>query len=186
MSSIVFNTLNNIFFLSSITIFIFVLFYSGVVYFNILVTGLSLLFFSILLVSIQIISNSNESNWKNIIISIGPILLTLASAVMFMYLLIKYKNSIIGNCNTTNKNILNTNNYVNECISTEYSKFSFISIILLIFQMILIYKAVSSYSFNTTGKIETKMNVILFLIGLINLLIMLPIYTMLTYFTADG
>ena len=52
--------------------------------------------------------------------------------------------------------------------------------------MILIYKAISSYSFNTTGKIETKMNVILFLIGLINLLIMLPIYTMLTYFTADG
>jgi hypothetical protein len=183
-----FKILLNMFFLACITILTMVLFYSGEPYFNMLVSGLSLLFFSLLITSTQILSSNNDISFQTTIKSIFPILLTLISASIFMYLLIKYKKIIIGDCNAVNDSnkILNTSNYTNECISSDYSKFSFISILLLIFQMIIVYRSVLSPDFLNTGKLDNKMYSILFLIGLINLLVMLPMYTVLTYFTADG
>jgi|688.fasta_scaffold723510_2 hypothetical protein len=181
-----FKILLNMFFLACIIVLILVLFYSGEAYFNMLVSGLSLLFFSLLITSTQILSNNNDSSFQNTIKSIFPILLTLTSAAIFMYLLIKYKKNIIGDCNTTNDKILNSPNNTNDCISPDYSKFSFISILLLIFQMIIVYKSVSSQEFYNNGKLDNKMYSILFLIGIINLLVMLPMYTIVKYFTADG
>jgi hypothetical protein len=177
------------FFLASIFVLILVLFYSGEVYFNLLVAGLSLLFASLLLTSTQILSNNNDNSFQNTIKSIFPILLTLSSAAIFMYLLVKYKNIIIGICNTTNNTnnkILNATNTVNECISPEYQKFSFITILLLIIQMIIVYNSTSSPEFFYNGKLDNKMYSILFLIGLVNLLVMIPLHTIVTYFTADG
>jgi hypothetical protein len=52
--------------------------------------------------------------------------------------------------------------------------------------MIIVYKSISSQEFYDTGKLDNKMYSILFLIGIINLLVMLPLYTVVTYFTADG
>ena len=170
---------------ASICVLILVLFYSGEVYFNLLIAGLSLLFGSLLLTSTQILSNNNDSSFQNTIKSIFPILLTLTSAAIFMYLLIKYKQIIIGVCDKTTDKILNDTNYVNQCISPDYHKFSFISII-LIFQMIIVYKSVSSPDFIYNQKLDNKIYSILFLIGLINLLVMLPLYTVVKYFTADG
>jgi hypothetical protein len=183
-----FKILLNMFFLACIIVLILVLFYSGEAYFNMLVPGLSLLFFSLLITSTQILSNNNDTSFQNTIKSIFPILLTLTSAAIFMYLLIKYKKNIIGDCNSTNYNdkLLNSTNYINNCISSDYSKFSFISILLLIFQMIIVYQSISSQEFYDTGKIDNKMYSILFLIGIINLLVMLPLYTIVKYFTADG
>jgi hypothetical protein len=182
-----FQILLNMFFLASIIVLILVLFYSGEVYFNLLVTGLSLLFCSLLLTSTQILSNNNDNSFQNTIKSIFPILLTLSSAAIFMYLLVKYKNIIIGICNITNNNkILNATSTVNECISPEYQKFSFITILLLIIQMIIVYNSTSSPEFFYNGKLDNKMYSILFLIGLVNLLVMIPLHTIVTYFTADG
>jgi hypothetical protein len=182
-----FQILLNMFFLASICVLILVLFYSGEIYFNLIVAGLSLLFCSLLLTSTQILSSNNDNSFQNIIKSIFPILLTLTSASIFMYLLIKYKQIIIGVCDTSNTDkILNDTNYVNQCISPDYQKFSFISILLLIFQMIIVYKSVSSPDFFNTGKLDNKMYSILFVIGVINLLVMLPLYTVVKYFTADG
>jgi hypothetical protein len=175
------------FFFTSIFVLILVLFYSGEVYFNLLVAGLSLLFCSLLLTSTQILSNNNDNSFKNTIISIFPILLTLSSAAIFMYLLVKYKNIIIGICNiTNNNNILNSTSTVNECISPEYQKFSFITILLLIIQMIIVYNSTTSPEFLYNGKQDRSMYAVLFLIGLINLLVMIPLHTIVTYFTADG
>jgi len=183
-----FQILLNMFFLASIIVLILVLFYSGEIYFNLLVAGLSLLFCSLLLTSTQILSNNNDNSFQNTIKSIFPILLTLSSAAIFMYLLVKYKNIIIGICNITNNNnnILNATSTVNECISPEYQKFSFITILLLIIQMIIVYNSTSSPDFLYNGKLNNKMYSILFLIGLVNLLVMIPLYTIVTYFTADG
>jgi hypothetical protein len=183
-----FKILLNMFFLACIIVLTLVLFYSGEPYFNMLVSGLSLLFFSLLITSTQILSSNNDSSFQTTIKSIFPILLTLTSASIFMYLLIKYKKIIIGDCNAINDNgkILNRTNYTNDCISSDYSKFSFVSILLLIFQMIIVYKSISSQEFYDTGKLDNKMYSILFLIGIINLLVMLPLYTVVTYFTADG
>ena len=181
-----FQILLNMFFLTCIIILTLVLFYSGEVYFNLLVSGLSLLFCGLLLTSTQILSSSNDSSFQNTIKSIFPILLTLTSASIFMYLLIKYKKIIIGICNKTNDEILNSTNDVNQCISPDYQKFSFISVLLLIIQMIILYKSVSSPEFIYNGKLDNKIYSILFLIGLINLLVMLPMYTIVKYFTADG
>ena len=179
-----------------ICILILVLFYSGETYYNMLVTSLPLLLFSILLISVQILSVSSNTNInntndfnsiKNIFMSISPLIIISNSISIFLYLIVKYKNLVIGNCNKTNKNIFNTNkNYVNECVSSEYSKFSIISILLLILQVILIYKTISKNEFGNTGKIDTKMYAVLFLMGIVNLLLMFPLYTILTYFTADG
>lgn len=179
-----------------ICILILVLFYSGETYYNMLVTSLPLLLFSILLISVQILSVSSNNNVnnttdfnsvKNIFMSISPLILISISISMFLYLIVKHKNLVIGNCNKTNKNIFSTNkNYVNECVSSEYSKFSIVSILLLIFQVILIYKTISKNEFGNTGKIDTKMYAVLFLMGIVNLLLMFPLYTILTYFTADG
>ena len=174
------------FFLTSIIVLILVLFYSGEVYFNLLVTGLSLLFCSLLLTSTQILSNNNDNSFKNTIISIFPILLTLSSAAIFMYLLVKYSESLIRICNITNNNTLNATSTVNECISTEYQKFSFITILLLIIQMIIVYNSTTSPEFLYNGKQDRSMYAVLFLIGLINLLVMIPLHTIVTYFTADG
>jgi hypothetical protein len=182
-----FQILLNMFFLASIFVLILVFFYSGEVYFNLLVAGLSLLFGSLLLTSTQILSNNNDNSFQNTIKSIFPILLTLSSAAIFMYLLVKYKNIIIGICNISNStNTLNASNTVNECISPEYQKFSNITILLLIIQMIIVYNSTSSPEFFYNGKLDNKMYSILFLIGLINLLVMIPLHTIVTYFTADG
>ena len=114
-----FQILINMFFLATICVLILVLFYSGEVYFNLLIAGLSLLFGSLLLTSTQILSNNNDSSFQNTIKSIFPILLTLTSAAIFMYLLIKYKQIIIGVCDKTTDKILNDTNYVNQCISPD-------------------------------------------------------------------
>lgn len=183
-----FQILLNMFFLACISILTLVLFYSGEAYYKMLISGLSLLFCSLLLTSTQILSSNNDSSFTNTIKSIFPILLTLTSASIFMYLLIKYKNNIIGNCNAINNNnkILNSTNNINVCISEDYNKFSFISVLLLIFQMVIVYNSVSSSEFFYTGKLNNKMYSILFLIGVINLLVMLPLYTVVKYFRADG
>jgi hypothetical protein len=184
-----FRILLNMFFLASIIILILVLFYSGEAYYNMLVTGLSLLYCSLILTSTQILSSNTDSSFSNTIKTIFPILLTLTSAAIFMYLLIKYKNNIIGNCNVTDDNnnkILDITKNINKCISEDYNKFSFVSVLLLIFQLIIVYNSISSPEFFNTGKLNNKTYSILFLIGIINLLVMLPMYTIVKYFRADG
>lgn len=184
------------FLLTVLIMFIIVLFYSGETYYNILIAGVPILLISILIIILYILKNvftspeiTGFNAFKTGITSVSPLLLLATSLSVLLYLMIVNKSRIIGDCNKDDNNIdkfNSDNNSENICVSNEYSSFSFCTILLIIFQIIVLLIVISNTNFINGGQIETKLFVLLFLLAVINLLLMFPIYTILTVYTADG
>jgi hypothetical protein len=183
------------FLLTVLIMFIIVLFYSGETYYNILIAGVPILLISILIIILYILKNiftspeiTGFNAFKTGITSVSPLLLLATSLSVLLYLMIVNKSRIIGDCNKDNNidKFNSDNNSENICVSSEYSSFSFCTILLIIFQIIVLLIVISNTNFINGGQIETKLFVLLFLLAVINLLLMFPIYTILTVYTADG
>ena len=178
------------FLLTTFILFLIAPFNSGEAYYNILVSGIPLMLFSILLMAIQILQTGFSGNPNNTFIngamSISPLIINAAALSMFLYLIVTNRSNIIGDCNKGNTRPDNLDESVNDCVSSDYSSFNIGLFILIICQLIVMLSVVFYSNFNATGIIEPKYFIILFLFSFIQAVLMIPIYTILVYFKADG
>lgn len=178
------------FLLTTLLLFIFAIFNSGEGYYNLLVSGIPLMLFSILLVSMQILqqvfNNNSQNSLTNIVMPIIPLIINVASLSLFMYLIVTNKSSITGDCNKGNTNTINLDESVNDCVSNDYSNLNIGMFFLIICQLITMISMIFNSNFNNTGTIEPRYFILLFLFAFIQAILMIPIYTVLTFFKTDG
>jgi len=99
----------------------------------------------------------------------GPFLLMLGVIAFLLYSTINFKDSIIENH-----------------VSKSYYSFSNISIILLFIQLYLVYTNISTEKFESTGKMSKVTISLIYLLGVLELISSIIIYTILNYFKTDG
>jgi hypothetical protein len=105
----------------------------------------------------------------SIVSSTGPFLLMLAVIAFILYLIIKYKTLITS-----------------QHISPYYYSFSNIAILLLLVQLYIVYTNISSPQFESTGKITKVTNSLLYLLGVLEAICSIILFTILKYFNTDG
>ena len=105
----------------------------------------------------------------SIVSSTGPFLLMLAVIAFILYLIIKYKKLITS-----------------QHISPYYYSFSNIAILLLLVQLYLVYTNISSPQFESTGKITKVTTSLLYLLGVLEAICSIILFTILKYFNTDG
>jgi hypothetical protein len=105
----------------------------------------------------------------SIVSSTGPFLLMLAVIAFILYLIIKYKTLITS-----------------QHISPYYYSFSNIAILLLLIQLYIVYTNISSPQFESTGKITKVTNSLLYLLGVLEAICSIILFTILKYFNTDG
>ena len=139
--------------------------------------GYSSLTLGIMMILIIIFNNilkttSNETSFQllySIILTSGPFILILGIIAFVLYLMIKYKNSIIqGN------------------VSPNYNSFSNIIIILLMIQLYIILGNINSEKFETTGKLPKVTTSIVYLLAILTGISSIILNTVLKYYSTDG
>lgn len=138
------------------------------------ITGYSVLSLAILMILIILFNNvlrvgGNNSGFQiiyTILMTAGPFILMLGVISFVLYLLIKYQSNI-----------------VDDKIAPGYNSFSNIIVILLLVQLYLVY---SSEGFESTGKLPRVTSSIVYLIGTINGICSIILYTILKYYSTDG
>jgi hypothetical protein len=165
--------------LVSVILYIVSFFISGTSKLGCLITAYSTIAVGILMILGFTLNNvskiaglTHPSNWeyfKIVLSNTGPFIISLGIIFYTLYLLIVYQNRI-------------SNNHV----TTEYSTFSSISIILTLTKLYLFYKGINSKIFLSTGKMSKISYSIMYLIGILNLICVLIMGTILKYFTTDG
>ena len=131
-----------------------------------------------LLLIMSLILNGFNKNTKgsstfqiilNVLITIGPFLLILAIIGFLMYLLITYKNIISEGH-----------------VSGYYGSFQFLSSVLILVQMYLLYDGIDSEKFKNTGQISKITSSIICLTAVLNFICAMILYITLKYYTTDG
>jgi len=105
----------------------------------------------------------------NLLTTIGPFILILAIIGFLMYLLISYK-TIISEGH----------------VSRYYGTFSFLSSILILVQMYLLYDGIISPQFQKTNRLSKITTSVLCLTAVLNTICALILYVILKYYTTDG
>jgi len=157
--------------------FIIGFFSEGKVSLGAYIAGYSVLILGIMMILIILFNNilivTQGQNTFKIIYSIlsttGPFLLMLGVIGFILYLMITNKDSIID-----------------KHVSTNYYTFSNISVILLLIQLYIVYKNISTEKFESTGKISQVTTSIIYLLGVLDLICSIIMYTILIYFRTDG
>lgn len=103
------------------------------------------------------------------IITAGPFLLNAGTIMFFIYLLQKYRN------------IINDGH-----VSKQYSFFATVSIFLVFFQIILFYNGMKTPVFKQQHVLPNLYNSASYLVGILNLYVVITIYVILKYYTTDG
>jgi hypothetical protein len=133
--------------------------------YSFIATGL-LLFMSYVIYSF----NKEQIGMGGIILAISPFILILSILIYSMYLLITYKNKIIGGH-----------------VAPGYYNFTIISIILIMIQLFLFYLGSNQKNEGTNIiKFNKIYSMILFLLGIINLVTVITIGIILALFNTDG
>ena len=104
-----------------------------------------------------------------VFIASAPFILILSVIGFMLYLMIKYQNKI-------------TSGHV----SPNYTLYSNVGCLLLMTQMYIIYKSISSNNSDATIKVSKVTSAVLFLISVLFAINSVIIYTILNYFTTDG
>ena len=165
------------FIVTGIIAFIVGIFSSGDISINSYISGYCIIILGIMMILTLLINNSMKPNpggsslgmSQSILMTIGPFLLMLGVICFILYLLITYKEII-----------------VEQNVSSGYYAFSNISVVLLLFQLYIVYLNISSQKFEQTGKI-TKVNAsLIYLLGVLGTITSIIMYTILRYFTTDG
>lgn len=141
------------------------------------ISGYSVLILGILMILVILLSNilrvsQNASTFQlliSIILTVGPFLLILAVISFVLYLLINYKNNIISGD-----------------VAPGYTSFSTIISLLIFIQLYLVYTNIDTDKFQITGKIPRITSSFIYLLGVINAICSIILYTILKYYTTDG
>lgn len=114
-------------------------------------------------------SISNSKMIYSILLTTGPFILILGIISFVLYLLINYKSNII-----------------NGHVSSSYYSFSNVIVILLLFQIYMIYTNINNEIFEKTGKISKFTLSIILLLSLLTGISSIILYTILKYYSTDG
>jgi hypothetical protein len=104
-----------------------------------------------------------------ILLTAGPFLFMLGVIAFILYLMITYKSIILDNH-----------------FSDDYNSFSNIIVILILIQLYIIYRNISTDIFESTGKISKVTSSILYLLGILSAISSIILFIILKYFTTDG
>jgi hypothetical protein len=136
-------------------------------------TGYSFIVSGILLLIGYIMNKIYTANPKGsfltILFSIGPFLMIVGIIIYILYLLGTYFNRI------TNGNV-----------SSGYVAFSNIAVVLILLQVILFYNGTKDPSFVETSTLSRVSNMLLYLLGVLNVIVVITLGVILAYFSTDG
>ena len=144
---------------------------------NASISGYATMIVSVLLI-MTVILNGLTQNTKGIstfqlistiFITLGPFLLILGIIAALLYLIITYK-TIISEGH----------------VSSYYGTFSFLSSILVLVQMYMIYDGINSEKFEKTNRLSKITLSILCLAAVLNSLCVMILFIILKYYTTDG
>jgi hypothetical protein len=165
------------FLIGSTILFIIYMVTTGSLSLGAMITGYSVLLFSIIMLLYLIVYNVLQTTQKqsffqsllSMLFTCGPFLLIFFIIGFILYLVIKFKNKILlGH------------------VSSGYNTFSNIIIILLLLQIYIIYNGINSDKFQTTKSLSKITNSILYLYGVITAICSITLFTILNNFSADG
>lgn len=151
---------------------------TGTTSINATISGYTTMILSLLLIMIVVINNFNqtvnsETSYIQIIINslftIGPFILLLVIIGFLMYLYINYKNIISEGH-----------------VSSYYNTFSFLSSILVLLQIFLLYNGTTSRQFQRTHLLSKITNSIVCFTAVINSICAIILFIILKYYTTDG
>ena len=138
--------------------------------YSILILTTMMILYIILYDVLQLTQNASFfQSLLSMIFACGPFLLILFVIGFVLYLVIKFKNKILSGH-----------------ISSGYTTFSNIIIILLLLQVYLIYNGINTEKFETTKRLSKVTNSILYLYGVIAAICSITLFTILNNFSADG
>lgn len=165
------------FLIGSIVSFIIYFATSGNTSLGAMISGYSILILTIMMILYIILYNvlqstQNSSFFQSLlsmIFACGPFLLILFVIGFVLYLVIKFKNKILSGH-----------------VSSGYTTFSNIIILLLLLQVYLIYNGINTEKFETTKRLSKVTNSILYLYGVIAAICSITLFTILNNFSADG
>ena len=140
-------------------------------------SGYSILVLAIMMLLIVLFNNllqitQHQSTFQilyTIVMSTGPFILMLGVIAFILYLMITYKNNILSGH-----------------LSQSYYSFSNINIILLLIQLYIVYTNISTPIFEQTGKLSQLTSSIIYLLGVLEGITAVILFTILKYFTTDG
>jgi len=120
-----------------------------------------------------ILKNQNNANNLSVIMSFiytgGPFFVILGIIAYIIYLLITHKNRIIeGN------------------VSPGYVNFTNISILLILIQLYLFYLGTGQENFKKTSRLSKVYSMLLYFVGIMNIVTVITINIILVYFSTDG
>lgn len=141
------------------------------------ISGYSILIFGIMMILIILIYNGLSGNQSasslqslfSIMLTAGPFILILGVIAFVLYLLITYYNRILDGQ-----------------VASGYNSFSNIIVMLLLLQVYLVYKNISTDNFETSGKISKVTSSIIYLLGVLTTICSINLYIILKYYTTDG
>jgi hypothetical protein len=163
--------------IATVIMFIIYNFSSGNVSLGAMISGYSILTFAIMMILYIVLYNvlqttQNSGFFQTLLTMLstcGPFLLMLFIIGFILYLVIIYKNRILlGH------------------VSSGFTTFSNIAIILILLQVYLVYNNISSDKFEMSKKLSKVTTSILYLYGVITAICSVTIFTILTKFSADG
>lgn len=165
------------FIFASVISFIIYNFTSGKVSLGAMISGLTVLAFSIIMILYIILYNVLQVTQKTTFIqsliaitnATGPFILMLASISVILYLNITYKNNILLNH-----------------ISNSYYTFSNIAVIFILLQVYFIYNNINTEKFEITKKISKVTSITLYLFSVITTICSITLFTILKNYSADG
>jgi len=116
------------------------------------------------------IHKSNGGNYgASLFFSIGPFLSIIGIIIFTLYLLGIYFDRIVsGN------------------VSKGYYNFSQISFLIIIIQIVIFYTGTQSPQYKATYNISRSISLCLYLLSVINVIVLITMYVILTYFSTDG
>lgn len=165
------------FIFASIIAFIIGFFSSGAVSLDSYIAGCVALILGIMLVMIILImktltTSQNSGILESIYLTyspLGPFFLMLGVVAFILSLMIIYKTPIIE-----------------QKVSHSYYTFSNISIIILLFQIYIVYTNINTTNFEKTGKMSKVTSSIIYLLGILGMICSVILFNILKYFTTDG
>jgi hypothetical protein len=139
--------------------------------------GYSVLILAIMMILIILFNNvlkttvngSTSQILYAILMTAGPFILILGVIAFVLYLLITYYNRILDGQ-----------------VASGYNSFSNIIVMLLLLQVYLVYKNISTDNFETSGKISKVTSSIIYLLGVLTTICSINLYIILKYYTTDG
>ena len=165
------------FLIASIFVFVTSFGFTGETKFNATLTGYALLIISISLIMIIVLYNVAKNNNSqsgmgsvfNVIANAGPFIIMLFIVCVIFSLLITYKNEIVsGN------------------ISSGYTSFSNISLVLFMTQIYILYSSIENEKFQSTGRLPRIVSGVIYLLDILEGVCAIILFTILKYFTTDG